>query len=324
MYPQVLNHCAHGIAFVISPFTNFKHAFSSKYLGLFNASGNGLSSKHIFAIELDTFQTREFGDIDGNHVGVDVNSLNSVDAASASYYSDKEGVNRTLLLNSGKPMQIWIDYDEVRMLVNVTLAPLSHPKPSKCLLSKHINFSTISLDSMYVGFSSSTGMVANSHYILGWSWNQSGKVKDLDLSKLPSLPRIKRKRLSLNQLVFALLLIVVLLLLLLIAGVVWFMWRKKYEELHESWEKEYAPHRLSYKDLFVATKGFRDSELLGVGGFGKVYKGVLPSTSAQVAVKRISYDSKQGMKEFVAEISCMRRLRHRNLQKKRGGASFDH
>uniref|UniRef100_A0A803LX38 non-specific serine/threonine protein kinase n=2 Tax=Chenopodium quinoa TaxID=63459 RepID=A0A803LX38_CHEQI len=313
MYPQVPNHSGHGIVFVISPSTNFKHALSSIYLGLVNTTSDGLSSNHIFAVELDTIQTREFGDIDDSHVGIDVNSLRSIDAASSSYYSDKEGVNKTLLLNSGKPMQIWIEYDEAQMLANVTLAPLGHPKPSKCLLSKHIDLSTILLDSMYVGFSSSTGKVSNSHYILGWSWSQSGKAKDLDLSKLPSLPRIKHKKLSSNKLVFVLLLSVVLLLLLVIAGVFWFTWRKKYEELHESWEKEYAPHRLSYKDLFVATKGFKESELLGVGGFGKVYKGVLPSTGAQVAVKQISHDSNQGMKEFVAEISCMRRLRHRNL-----------
>ena len=44
-----------------------------------------------------------------------------------------------------------------------------------------------------------------------------------------------------------------------------------------------------------------------------MYKGVLPSTNTQIAVKRILHDSKKGMKEFVAEISSMSRLRHRNL-----------
>ncbi|KAK9727203.1 hypothetical protein RND81_05G265200 [Saponaria officinalis] len=50
-----------------------------------------------------------------------------------------------------------------------------------------------------------------------------------------------------------------------------------------------------------------------MGGFGKVYKGVLGSTGVLVAVKRVSHDSRQGMKEFVAEVGSMRRLTHRNL-----------
>uniref|UniRef100_A0A803LX33 non-specific serine/threonine protein kinase n=1 Tax=Chenopodium quinoa TaxID=63459 RepID=A0A803LX33_CHEQI len=314
MYPRVVNHSGHGIAFVISPTTDFRHAQPATYLGIFNASTSSLSSKdntnqslnHIFAVELDTGKNVEVNDIDANHVGIDINSLKSKDAAPASYYSDKEGVNKTLRLTSEKPMTIWIDYDEVDMIVNVTLAPLGHPKPSKHLLSKYFNLSTVLLESMYVGFSSSTGVVANSHYILGWSWNQSGKAQDLDPSKLPSLPRTKHRKLSLSHLIFVVLLSVVLLLLLLIYGAVFFVWRKKYEELLEPWEKEYVPHRFSYKDLYVATRGFRNSELLGVGGFGKVYKGVLSSTGDQVAVKRVSHDSKQGMKEFVAEISSMR------------------
>ncbi|KAJ8636677.1 hypothetical protein MRB53_010944 [Persea americana] len=50
-----------------------------------------------------------------------------------------------------------------------------------------------------------------------------------------------------------------------------------------------------------------------MGGFGMVYKGVLPSSNKQVAVKRVSHKSKQGMREFIAEIVSLGRLRHRNL-----------
>lgn len=313
MYPQLPNQSGHGIVFTIAPSTNFQHTLPAKYLGLFNDSTNGLSSNRIFGIELDTVQNAEFGDIDSNHVGIDANGLISADAASAAYYSEAEGVNKSLLLNSRKAMQIWIDYDEEEMLVNVTLVPLGHPKPNKCLLSKHINLSTILYDSMYVGFSSSTGLVSNSHYILGWSWNQKGKAQDLDLSKLPSLPRIKHEKQSIKHLIFVVLLILVLLSLFMIVGASWFLWRKKYKELHEPWEMEYNAHRFTYKDLYVATKGFKKLELIGVGGFGEVYKGVLPSTSIPVAVKRVSHDSQQGMKEFVAEISTLGRFKHRNL-----------
>jgi len=40
---------------------------------------------------------------------------------------------------------------------------------------------------------------------------------------------------------------------------------------------------------------------------------VLPISKLEVAVKRVSHESKQGMKEFIAEIVSIGRLRHRNL-----------
>uniref|UniRef100_A0A0D9WV78 Protein kinase domain-containing protein n=1 Tax=Leersia perrieri TaxID=77586 RepID=A0A0D9WV78_9ORYZ len=49
------------------------------------------------------------------------------------------------------------------------------------------------------------------------------------------------------------------------------------------------------------------------GGFGKVYKGVLPSSKLEVAVKRVSHESRQRMKEFVAEVVSIGRIRHRNI-----------
>ena len=53
----------------------------------------------------------EFRDIDDNHVGVDVNSLTSVQAASAGYYDDQTGSFRNLSLISRKAMQVWVEYD---------------------------------------------------------------------------------------------------------------------------------------------------------------------------------------------------------------------
>jgi serine/threonine protein kinase len=86
-----------------------------------------------------------------------------------------------------------------------------------------------------------------------------------------------------------------------------------YAEVCEDWEAEFGPHRFAYKDLFHATKGFNKSNLLGTGGFGSVFRGVLPISKLEVAVKKISHESRQGMKEFVAEVVSIGRLRHRNL-----------
>lgn len=82
-----LPHSGHGIAFVISPSMDFRHSVPAEYLGLFNASNNGSPANHVFAVELDTVQNPLFRDIDANHVGINVNGLNSVSAASAMYFS---------------------------------------------------------------------------------------------------------------------------------------------------------------------------------------------------------------------------------------------
>ncbi|XP_021278283.1 L-type lectin-domain containing receptor kinase I.8-like [Herrania umbratica] len=310
MVPELANPSGHGIAFTISPTMELAGAVASQYFGLFNSSSNGLSSNHVFAIELDTIQSPEFEDMQGSHVGIDVNNLRSLKSAPATYFT--EGITKSLDFLSGSPMQLWIDYDEVEKLLNLTLAPVGSNKPTQPLLSTSIDLSTVLLDSMYVGFSSSTGELASDHYILGWSFSKIGKAQSLDYSKLPSLPP-RRKPKSKEDLIIILPSVAVIAMLVAISGGAYVIRRKKYEEIREDWEKEYGPQRFSYKDLYKATKGFKEKELLGSGGFGSVYRGVLPSSNEHIAVKKISHNSKQGMKQFVSEIVSMGRLRHRNL-----------
>ncbi|XP_057536078.1 L-type lectin-domain containing receptor kinase IV.2-like [Amaranthus tricolor] len=306
-------HSGHGIAFVMSPSMDFTHTVPAEYLGLFNASNNGSPTNHVFAVELDTVQNAGFDDIDANHVGIDINGLHSVTAATAIYVSENDSENKRLDLTSGKPMHVWIDYDAAKKLVSVRLAPSDEPKPNRSLLSARVDLSKVLTKEVYIGFSSSTGLSTNIHYILGWSWNQSGEAQSLDPSELPLLPPLlyPKKKFSLAIVLPLVVLLVFFISIMLGAYLVVRM--KKYEELHEGWESEYSVHRFVYKDLYRATKGFKEAELLGWGGFGKVYRGTLPHTKTQVAVKRISHDSKQGLREFVAEIASMRRLRHRNL-----------
>ncbi|KAI8573934.1 hypothetical protein RHMOL_Rhmol01G0314600 [Rhododendron molle] len=312
--PVVTNLSGHGMAFFISPSRDFNKSVGSQCFGLFNYSNNGLPSNHLLAIEFDTIENSEFNDINDNHVGIDVNSLESNVSAAVTYYSNKERINRSLELISGSPMHIWIEYDGFENVLNVTLAPIKSPKPDQSLLSTHINLSSILLDSMYIGFTATTGAVSGNHYVLGWSFNKSGKAQGLEISKLPSLPHQRKPGHGITGLGITITVTTVFIgLTITIAGTFYVLRRKKYEEIREDWEREYGPRRFSYKDLFKATKGFIDEELLGAGGFGKVYRGVLQSSKEQVAVKKVSHDSKQGMREFVAEIASMGRLRHRNL-----------
>ncbi|GAB2285038.1 hypothetical protein Dimus_019494 [Dionaea muscipula] len=61
-----------------------------------------------------------------------------------------------------------------------------------------------------------------------------------------------------------------------------------------------------------ATNNFCDENKLGEGGFGPVYKGELQG-GQEIAVKRLSKDSRQGLDEFKNEVVCIARLQHRNL-----------
>jgi LRR receptor-like serine/threonine-protein kinase FLS2 len=73
-----------------------------------------------------------------------------------------------------------------------------------------------------------------------------------------------------------------------------------------------APRRISYYELVKATNGFSESNLLGKGGFGSVYQGIL-STRKMVAVKVLDLTMEATSRSFDAECNAMRNLRHRNL-----------
>ncbi|XP_058072808.1 cysteine-rich receptor-like protein kinase 44 isoform X2 [Magnolia sinica] len=64
--------------------------------------------------------------------------------------------------------------------------------------------------------------------------------------------------------------------------------------------------------LRTATSNFSDENKLGEGGFGSVYKGKL-SDGMEIAVKRLSRRSRQGIGELRNEVELVKKLQHRNL-----------
>ncbi|GMH19463.1 hypothetical protein Nepgr_021304 [Nepenthes gracilis] len=64
--------------------------------------------------------------------------------------------------------------------------------------------------------------------------------------------------------------------------------------------------------LQVATNNFSDKNKIGRGGFGVVYKGILENGD-EIAVKRLSCGSDQGIEEFKNEVVLVAKLQHRNL-----------
>ncbi|KAI5327087.1 hypothetical protein L3X38_026483 [Prunus dulcis] len=68
----------------------------------------------------------------------------------------------------------------------------------------------------------------------------------------------------------------------------------------------------TFRELAAATKGFREVNLIGEGGFGRVYKGRLDAGQV-VAIKQLNHDGLQGFQEFIVEVLMLSLLHHTNL-----------
>ncbi|XP_028076456.1 probable LRR receptor-like serine/threonine-protein kinase At3g47570 [Camellia sinensis] len=73
-----------------------------------------------------------------------------------------------------------------------------------------------------------------------------------------------------------------------------------------------TPPRITYQQLFRATNGFSESNWLGVGSFGFVYKAILGDTIV-LAIKVFNLQVEGAFKSFEIECEIMRHIRHRNL-----------
>jgi hypothetical protein len=317
----------HGLAFVVAPSRALPGASPEIYLGVLGPTTNGKASNHVFAVEFDTVMDPEMRDSNGNHVGIDIDSLVSVVSEQAAYYRTGENKKVPVKLESAQPIQAWIDYDGGSSILNVTIAPVSvTDRPHRPLISEKLDLRSVLKENMYVGFSSATGRLASSHYILAWSFRTNGVAQSIDLRRLPKVPRQRTPAPKVLILKFAAVACAGTLTLIAAAmvTVLWLRHRAALADKLEEWELEH-PQRFPYKELYKATKGFKESRLLGSGGFGNVYKGVLGGRRSgdEVAIKRISSSTRQGMREFVAEIASLGRMRHRNLVELRGWCKHD-
>ncbi|KAK6231166.1 hypothetical protein SCA6_001239 [Theobroma cacao] len=176
----------YGLAFTLSPTPSFSRAGTAHYLGIFNSSNDGSETNHIFAVEFDTVNGHnEKDDRRGNHVGIDINSVDSTSLEMAAYFVN--GIKEDLALEGEGPVHAWIEYG-VQKIVNVTVCPLGKEKPTEPLMSGLIDLRSVVKETMYVGFSAATGRKSSSHYILGWSFSTNGEAPTLSISQLPTTP----------------------------------------------------------------------------------------------------------------------------------------
>ncbi|KAM3301689.1 G-type lectin S-receptor-like serine/threonine-protein kinase [Capsicum chacoense] len=93
----------------------------------------------------------------------------------------------------------------------------------------------------------------------------------------------------------------------------WFNREREAQNLMDENDKQdIAVPFFCLEDILSATGNFSDVNKLGQGGFGPVYKGIF-SGGQEIAVKRLSSQSRQGIDEFRNEVILISKLQHRNL-----------
>ncbi|KAK9133984.1 hypothetical protein Scep_013512 [Stephania cephalantha] len=315
-----------GLTFFVSP-DNLTLGSPGGYLGLVNSSQ--LTKNRFVAVEFDTRLDDLFRDPSDNHVGLDVDSLISIETA--------DPVARGIDLKSGKLINTWVAYKSDEKIVNVYMSYSSF-RPENPILSVAIDLSNYFKEFMYVGFSASTEGSTEMHTIQDWTFETSGfsnanananappprrqphNVSDnmvIPLIPMGNSGNASRKKLALG---------------LGIAGPAFFFvalsvfgWVsvRRCKKFHTAQLQDFSPEFLKgpkefqYVDLKTATRGFHSSRIVGHGSFGTVYKAIFAPSGATFAVKR-SKQTHEGRTEFLAELSIIACLRHKNLVQLQG------
>ncbi|VVA16652.1 PREDICTED: L-type lectin-domain [Prunus dulcis] len=279
------------------------------------------------AVEFDIYENVQpiINDPTYNHVGIDVNSLQSV---------PYQRWDADIL--KGKENSATVSYNSTSKNLSVAFTtPVNYPSDTQVM--KHfyriIDLKQYLPDWVVVGFSASTGCSVAVFKIVSWNFSSTSLVDHkVDIatdntSSVVAVPALSPKPGNDRRIGLPIgISIAGFAVLVGGLGLVWFILRKKRgpgdtsDEDHmvnelkdDEFEKGAGPKKFSYSELAQATSNFSEEKKLGEGGFGGVYKGFIPDLNSYVAVKRISRGSKQGPKEYASEVRIISRVRHRNL-----------
>ncbi|XP_062220097.1 probable L-type lectin-domain containing receptor kinase S.5 [Phragmites australis] len=305
-----------GLAFLVASGNDGPPSGSDGgYLGLTNASTDGLATNGFAAVELDT--VKQSYDPDDNHVGLDFNGVRSTIAKPLAPFGIQLAPNDTST-SDGSHM-VWVDYNGTSRHVWVYMSSSDDRKPATAVLNASLDLSAILLGKKaYFGFSASTGVEYQLNCVLMWNMTVEklldGTTGDKALSgwKLGVTIGVPCG--------------VAALALGLLAGL---YIRKKKKKVGDDPSSVFnnaidlrsipgVPKEFDYKELKKGTNNFDERMKLGQGGYGVVYRATVPGENArsmEVAVKQFSGANTKGQEDFLAELSIINRLRHRNLVK---------
>ncbi|KAJ9146820.1 hypothetical protein P3X46_029044 [Hevea brasiliensis] len=289
-----------GFAFLISPDLSLPLNSEGQYLGLTNSTTDGDSSNGIVAIELDTFK-QDF-DPDDNHMGLNIHSVRSNKTVSLSNFGIQIAPVGT------KVYMIWVHYDGVQKVLQVYMAERAKAKPTTPVLTADLDLKGLVNQNSYFGFAASTGSAIQLNCVLGWN---------LTVEQLPSSKNGDDDNNKLIKICIGVGVPVFVLLLIGVVGLTYYQMKKRADSdlklLGALKSLPGTPGEFRFRDLKNATNNFDEKNKLGQGGFGVVYKGVLPNEKVPVAVKKFSRDNLKGQDDFLAELTIINRLRHKHL-----------
>ncbi|KAK9938013.1 hypothetical protein M0R45_014775 [Rubus argutus] len=307
------SYYADGLAFFLAPAGSLLNFTVGSSIGLPVDNPEDKPSSHQYpfvAVEFDIFRNYETSvqDPAGDHVGIDVNSVKSL------ITKPWNGSVVDARINSAT-----ISYDSGSKNLSVAFSSFVNGGQVMRYLAYTVDLEQYLPEKVIVGFSAATGQYYASYRIVSWSFNSTSLVH------ASVIPATKSGNGNIRLVVGSsgggsLVLIGALAL-------IWFRFRKKKEtgessdedpillddSVNEEFEKGTGPRKFSYNELAQATSNFEIGEKLGEGGFGGVYRGFIKDLNLCVAVKKIARGSKQGLKEYAAEVRIISRLRHRNL-----------
>ncbi|XP_039172762.1 L-type lectin-domain containing receptor kinase IX.1 [Eucalyptus grandis] len=313
---------ADGLAFFLAPSgSQIPKQSTGGFLGLTGPNPNSTNSSTAFvAVEFDTFHDNITNTWDPpcNHVGIDVNSMASVNNACVPWMDDK------ILL--GQQLRAWVTYNSTAMNLSVVFRDDDDNYTS--LYYQPVNLREYLPEWVVFGFSATTGDSFEAHTIFSWEFNSSLQILD-DVNGTTNVTPVDtptRGKKSKSWVKGAMLGLSSLVLIILVAGFGWYGYKLKRNRndrsgeeeedapgIDEGFEQSKGPKEYSYNVLAIATNNFANTRLLGEGGFGGVYEGHLADANSHVAIKKITPESKQGVKEYASEVKTIRHLRHKNL-----------
>ncbi|KAM7470587.1 hypothetical protein LguiA_008770 [Lonicera macranthoides] len=298
---------ADGIVFFLAQNNSVITAGGSLGLPIDPATLN--ATDQFVAVEFDTFPNtwdpmNSTNLPIGEHVGINIASLNS--SAFEKWWAN---------ITSGRENEAWISYNAASQNLSVVFTGFQN---NTRVIQNGLHY-TVDLrkelpEWVIFGFTASTGTYFQVNTVTSWSFNSSILRSDenQERGKNTRTGLVVGLSVGIGVLVGA---------LILVGFGLWKKRKSKRKELElgsddymdNEFEMGSGPKKFLYDELAHATNNFAEDEKLGEGGFGGVYRGFSRELNSYVAVKRVSRESKQGIKEYASEVKIISRLRHKNL-----------
>ncbi|KAA8518276.1 hypothetical protein F0562_015841 [Nyssa sinensis] len=271
---------------------SFNSTFVLNILPQSHPGGEGLA----FILTKESGETYIPDDSEGQWLGI----------VNANVYSIKQvSLNgHGIFLSSGIDVTVSVQYngESKNLTVSVFMTNETRDHMKKPILAMNLDLTSHLPEDVFVGFSASTGENTQLNCIRSWNFTNT----EIDDNAV--------------KLLWVWISISVVPVVLLTGLFLYLHLKRKLKGKNGDPKVELqiqssatAPQKFRLKELKQATGNFNSKNQLGKGGFGTVYKGLL--NNEEVAVKRFSNHSHGGKQDFIAEVTIIGNLHHKNLVK---------